>query len=515
MKESITVRCPVCGQWVEIPYLNAINRMAVGTVETFSKSQEVFAGIKNKKIKKVAEGISGYVTIASGIPLLKGAYDAMLCSPYEGTCPKCGYEFSYDDDSEDQSEEYDKFEADLIEKENRENLSFLLVERAKDIDPDNDEEMLDFIEDINSRLNVEQDNSLRAKLYGASAYIHWLLGKDDKVIDLVSMATNEANSDSDICSAVAESFVYLNQIRIESGDEDISKELYAGLPYLLNYKEQDKWQIVSEYEYNDAFQKSKVAYLDHFLAIPPTERRVIVFSHEFNKFPEQFFVLPLDVMPKGLKIYRNEPPQENEIYIMHPYKPYVYFRAKDYAIGLFRDKIDEFKRIMVSLGAKKVSFSDVRESLNEDKENTNISASAKASVAGKGSGNLSIEHRRALEQERGLYDEIAEDGEYRKTDIYPSLPDNLVWYPRDDEWQTEVDLRLKGHTEKKTWTISLNTNEVINKKKQTDIKAGLKVLVGSGEAECSIDEEIFSSIKQQHSWKCTVEFYPLSEYTKK
>lgn len=517
MKDTIIVQCPACGQWLEIPHLNALERMVFGTIENVGKVQDVIDdSVSNHKLKNLAKKVIGYLHVASGIPLLKGAANAALDSVYHCQCENCGYELSFDDDSHDQREEHKKYLAQLEESERNSNLSILLIEHSADIDINNESEMKTYISDITRRLNIEQDKSLRSKLYSVLALMHWFMEEDDDiVIDLTQKSCNEAEAEEDVEMAVMQSFYYLNKIIIESGEENISQELYRSFPYLLKYQVSDAWCPLADKEYENAFLESKNAYVEHFLALPPIERRFLVFSDKFEVFPKQFFVLPMDMIPKNLDLRGNDGiPKENELYMIHPYKPNTYILAKEYAIGLFRDKVGEFKDIMIRLGAKSLSFSDIQETETNETQHKKHSAEANGKLIGKGELEIGGSIDSTEEQQRKLYNEIAEEGEYALTQFYPSLPDDLVWYPHEERWKKEVQHRLDGKTIKANYTISLNSTESVSKSKQAEIAIGFKAMVGESNVKYSLNEETFNSFRLLHSWKCSVEFYPLSEYQK-
>ncbi len=423
------------------------------------------------------------------------------------TCPECGKEFEVDDiEFSDEivsaAEEADAMSNDIA-------YSYA-VRQFDDIDLNStsDEEIeayIEMFEDTLSNYNFKPE--YRSKLLDMLSLLNWVINREDKAFEYVNESINEGGNE---INSVMLACYYASQSELDVFDD--ARQLYNCLYGLSLFRQCPNGYLLAQDVYKDAFENCTKKYVEHFLDIPVTERKFIVFSEEFNVFPDNFYVLPLNMVHQSGILIDGEP-QENELYLCHPYKPNKYFRARDYAIGLFRDKVLEFKNIMVSLGAKTLSFSDVQESESNMHAQSTHNANFNGNIMGKGSLNASIDHTTTEEQQRRLYDEIAEDGEYCLVS-YPSLPDDLVWYPHDEKWQIEVKHRLDGRTIRANYTISLNSSESISKSKQAKIKADLDTLIGNASGEYSFNEEVFQSLNLLHKWKCSVEFYPLSDYKK-
>ena len=54
----------------------------------------------------------------------------------------------------------------------------------------------------------------------------------------------------------------------------------------------------------------------------------------------------------------------------------------------------------------------------------------------------------------------------------------------------------------------------MSQKKQVKINTDLKLLVGEGNANVGYESNISNDLEMLHTWKCHVEFYPLSMYSK-
>lgn len=507
MKDSIIVKCPDCGQWVEIPYKGGAKRFIEGFGSAYDSADKIAKkwGLNSKwrkAVATVASAMSGF----TGHALIKGTIDGTFGDAYSGLCPECGHEFSIEDDKLDERDKYDY--------ETNDNSQFFILKNRfndDDITPDSIESVNEYIENIESYIPLEEDAVHRSDLYDILSLMYWWKDDISSAIDYVYLACEEEVG-KNILSPLLQAY-YMSQLTWEDKSMQ-AKYHYQNLVPLLNYKRTEGY-LLPFHEYEEAFETCKESYVNNFLSIPPEQRRFLVFSDKFDVFPEQFFVLPIDMIPRNLDIRGNYGViRENELYIIHPYKPNTYFLVRDYAIGLFRDKVLEFKDIMLSLGAKTLSFSDIQESERNSKRQKSRSVEAGGSLDGKGSIQGNIDDNTTEEQQRKLYDEMKDDGEYALTPSYPALPNRLVWYPHEEKWQMEVKHRLDGRTIKAKYTLSLNSSETISKSKQADIKAGLEALIGEININSSFNEDTFNSMSLLHSWKCSVEFYPLSEYNK-
>ena len=511
MKESITVRCPECGQWVRIPYTGAGDR----ALESFGRAYEIGENFAkgmglSSKMQKALGAITSFAGGATGVTYAKAAFDGAFGDAYNGSCPNCGHEFSYDNDSFDEIDEYNEFLEELEQEEREDSLSYMLISRFHDDDiiPENTEAIDEYIKNLEIAVESEEDAKLRSDLYDILSLMYYWKGENEIALEYSDKACAEPLKENEFSPLLRAYYIS----KLDYIEEEQVKIHYDNLSDIIRYKILDDGYLLSKDAYREAFERSKQIYVDGFLSIPPAERRFIVLSDKFDTFSDNFYVLPFDKLPKGLLI--DGDPEENELYIRHPYKANKYILAKNYAISIFRDKAYEFKDIMVKLGAKEFFFTDTSESINSSESSKHFEAGANVSIAGKGGGSINGDYNTMEREQRKAFNQIKEHTKYNLTVIYPYVPEDTVWYPHEEKWQREVEDRLDGRTSVGDYVITLNESVSVSQKKQLKINADLKMLAGEGNANFGYESNIAKDLEMLHTWKCHVEFYPISMYSK-
>lgn len=101
MKDSIIQRCPKCGKWCIAYRKNAAERFwgdTVGGADTLGELGDKYLGKPGKLVGKVWGGYSG---------AWSGVFNAIVGDRYQFTCPRCGCNWSTNDDTEDETNAYD------------------------------------------------------------------------------------------------------------------------------------------------------------------------------------------------------------------------------------------------------------------------------------------------------------------------------------------------------------------------------------------------------------------------
>lgn len=507
MKESIILQCPKCGRWYKVPYQGAFDRGTQKMGESAANAALVAGSIAEafgagKKTKKAIESATSFLAGATYIPLLKAGAEAFFGSPYQCTC-ECGCELSAESDEEDKSEEFEEY---------LESISPVNIVKNKyiDIDHTNKNSIHEFINEVEDILQeVDNDDDICTIRHFEGAAFWSLKDYKSTLKCLNYVKSADDGVDEEFTDGI---LAFEALVKGELGlDDQIEYNAYSLLPALVKYSQSKT--IIKDAIYQESIRKHTNRYVETFLeSIPAKDRRFIVFSNDFNRFPRDFYVLPLNNLPQGLLIEGDV--EENLLYIKHPYKPNTYIRSDNYVLELFRDKVYEFKKIMVRLGAKEFSFTDTQ-SFGRDKENhTERSASGK--VAGD-SANVSakFDYERGERENLKLYNEVSETIKYNRISEYPCVPEKVVWYNHEENWQEEVANRLRGATNEADYTITLNSSELVSANKRHNLDVALNWLKVGGELNYGDKVESTLNIESCHTWKCHVEFYPLDEYQTK
>lgn len=286
---------------------------------------------------------------------------------------------------------------------------------------------------------------------------------------------------------------------------------YSILTELVNYK-QNSYLFKEEY-CKEVFNQTIEKYTDNFTSIPPENRKFIILSESFDVLPNDVYVLPLHHLPKDITIMGD--PEDSALYIRHPYNPNKYILAERYSIEIFRDKIEEFQNIMASVGAKHIDYIDTYNS----EQKTNTAANKKGSAQAKGMKRgieVKGESQNELDEQFAFLDSVQENCNYKLTKRYPQLPavDKLFWYPHESKWQTLIEQRFVDMLDTLTFEVSVSREETIAEHTRKKIEVAMNLVLGNVNAEGEIQKDWKFEKKSCRTWKCKVEFYPLSDYTK-
>lgn len=297
-------------------------------------------------------------------------------------------------------------------------------------------------------------------------------------------------------------------IKAEMGEE----APYTILKELVNYKKNR--YLISEEIYNEAFEKTICKYAESFTNISPENRRFIILSESFDVLPEGVYVLPMHHLPKDISIMGD--PEDSALYIRHPYNPNKYILAERYSIEIFRDKIEEFQNIMVSVGAKHIDYIDIYS--NQQKTNAKNEKKGSAQIKGMKKGvEVKGESHDESDEQFAFLDEVQENCNYKLSKKYPQLPaaNRLFWYPHETKWQTLIEQRLfEDRIDDLTFEISVSREETIAENTKKKLEIAMNLVLGNINAEGEVQKEWKYEKKSCHTWKCKVEFYPLSDYPK-
>lgn len=285
----------------------------------------------------------------------------------------------------------------------------------------------------------------------------------------------------------------------------------------LNYYKSDQHSTYPKTVLKEQFDEMVDILSANFLETMPLERRRYIMFGDYDKvidFPQQFCLLPFNKIPQGIEIDGVVEPYV--LYIRHPYNPNKYFLASEYDLLLFRDKVDEFDRIMTYLGAKHFSYSDTVEHSSNISSKKNIDANVEGGK--KNIGKVSA-HYGQEDEDASFYSmlnkyEKREDNAINP-DLYPSVPDDTFWFEHEKRWKDEVDVRLKGLRNTLTFTISLEKSYQVSSRAKKELQAEFENLIVSVKGDGCVEKLFEEKQTSNHVWNCTVEFYPLAEYNKK
>ena len=221
-------------------------------------------------------------------------------------------------------------------------------------------------------------------------------------------------------------------------------------------------------------------------------------------------------------------PIPNELYIGHPFKPELYVPYENSEDIFFVDKIHELCYLLECLGAEEISITSIKGRNVTEVGNIDSIMSGNVDVGLIAyDGNLSKSGKSERASTNNIQRTITQKFDPIKK---PFVPDDLVWYPEQSQWQRLVKSRQNGNLLEYNEFVSSADTKFISNTERTNIKASAEYLWAKvdGNVEANSEEQFKESIETQ--WKVEVKFRsiklfddnlpnqvaqtPTSEYTK-
>lgn len=298
-------------------------------------------------------------------------------------------------------------------------------------------------------------------------------------------------------------------------DCGVSRESVKWYSFILNNKIDGLKYVKNEdiREIEQEFSQSYNQLMEDFSSIPVQQRKYLFVAEEvLHTDLNGMIVIQQDSLPKNIKFPLSHP-HLNEIYTCHPIKHNSYIPLKDYKDALFLDKLREFKYLMDGLGAKKIevtnNFRTVDTSQQKTKTNVDVKASYKRIGANMGYEKQDNRGHLLDEEINFLFNQELSP---RKM---PYIPDGLVWYHTDINWQRIVQQRMNGSLMKHRELVSSKKIESLSTQEIEKVNVELGVLL----AKVNVDynEEILNNTmsEKHYSLELIVEFEDIDVLKKK
>lgn len=311
-----------------------------------------------------------------------------------------------------------------------------------------------------------------------------------------SYDTNEWEYDLDLTSLLA-------NVYEENGDNLNAIKWFS---YTL-----DSDKINLENEEDEQVKRAEVSLLksyekfkEDFTTIPVQKRKYIFITDQLlHTEMDSLVVLKNDDLPKNIHFPLTHP-HLNEVYTCHPISVNSYIPLKDFKDALFLDKLREFKFLMDGLGAKKIEIVNRNSTIDTTEQKTKTDVAVKASYKGIGAdvnyGKLNEEDHQ-LEQELNFL--FNQELSPRKM---PYVPEGVVWYQTDINWQRLVQQRMNGSLISHRELISSKKIENLSSHELNKVNVALGILFAKVSVDYQKDTYIKSTSEKHYSLELKVEF---------
>lgn len=540
MAKTIIQKCPECGKWCETHAKNPFEKI----VDTMKEG----VTIGGRYLGNVGELVGAGASVPLGF--LKGI-GSLIGNKYRFKC-QCGAEWGTNDEKDDKRDLYD-MEREVGEllgvfgetcQKGKSELEAYAHKVQSLLDDDRNSNVTRiYLRDILAATYSELDDKKNAmvsineslKLSGECAHdfqeklggLENVFGSEGRMkivndifLSSVSLLGDKENAVVTINESQKTFGVHPLSLAIKGyamGEGRNSIDALAAMRLLMNYKRASvngKYCLYTESQFHDRFVEIQNKYASGFLSMPADQRRFLYLidgnlDDKLSSLPETIMLLPLLQLPTEMEMIGS--PQDNVLYICHPYKANCYIPADEYQLELLRDELHEFCHIMECLGAKQISLSDSHTKRGD--ESRDKSTRIEGGVGYKGysvGGGYEKQTRDSFDSM--IQHELSERHEFLcPKDYSPYVPQDIVWYSHRQEWQRKVQSRLEGRLITDKYTIATSQSETISRSKKLAIEAEVKALGASLNLRYEGTSDFSISQSESYSQQVEVEFWPLKK----
>lgn len=271
----------------------------------------------------------------------------------------------------------------------------------------------------------------------------------------------------------------------------------------MNHTEKSK----IDHRLRNELKNKALSFADSFLSMPSKKRQFLVIDNSLSYLESNVMIVLPQELPEEIHFPIGHP-QEHVLYIKHPFIDDYYIPYETSEFELFKDKMDELRRVLQTMGATHITISDIKslENSKNRKSHTNIDTNINAKINSlKGNADSS----RDESSYESLLNEYGTESTYMPTKK-PYIPDGLVWYPNESSWQRLFEERKDGLAHYKL-TISSKSSTSLTRMQEQKLKTDFKTLILHIDA--SLEHEATETFEQNASatWELEIDFAPLEQ----
>lgn len=287
------------------------------------------------------------------------------------------------------------------------------------------------------------------------------------------------------------------------------EEKYIGLQRLRQAIDcEGEFDWADERIANQTFEDLVRSVVDNFMSIDANKRLFLVIDSNMSYLTsDNFVVLPRQHAQKTL-CFPLHHPQEHELYICHPYNHNLYIPFESCEFELFKDKMDELRLVLQAMGATSIKIYDANDS--ETHKNSKRKTGGDGSFDAKiNKANGSLKHEKESDELEKLRREYETESVFEPQRM-PYIPDNLVWYPHQTDWQRLFEQR-KGGLKRHRISLSIEKDIKVSEQKRLALKADFQALILKMNVGVNVDTDSMFETKTSSVWTLDVEFASLEE----
>lgn len=297
--------------------------------------------------------------------------------------------------------------------------------------------------------------------------------------------------------------------------------VYEYLGYYYNARDSIVLALHQDYEYTDELKKqlSKIEYTDlkdvwnDYINMVDYNDRKFVMVIDDSKIGgcivDNICTFRMSNYPSCMKFPMGHP-VSNQLYIGHPYKSYLYVPYEESEDLFFKDKVDELCYLLQCLGAEEISITSIKGKTVNELSNSamNISGSLDYKLmSAEGSG-------KSISTHKGDYTSNHERTLTMKLDPMrkPYLPEGLVWYGEQPQWQRLVESRVNGNMLTYNEFVSSSQTKFTNQTEMNEIKLEAEYLWVEANVAAKQNSKTQFKTSEETQWKVEVKFRSMRDF---
>ena len=220
-------------------------------------------------------------------------------------------------------------------------------------------------------------------------------------------------------------------------------------------------------------------------------------------------VFRIDNIPNSIKFPVGHP-VAGTIYIGNPFVPNMYIPYDGYEFEFFLSKVNEYCRLLQCLGATEITIKTIKgRSASDSKEQiSNINGSVGVKVfSASGEKNETQNYHNDRTASAGI-----EYYQRFNPNIKPFVPEGLIWYKEQSDWQSQVQQRLMGNMLEFSQRISTKETTFVSSSEVLDIKAQAEFLWSKANINYNEKSKTEFKSSEETEWIVSVKFKSLDEF---
>ncbi len=296
-------------------------------------------------------------------------------------------------------------------------------------------------------------------------------------------------------SAILECEKIQSQIDVLSGKSYESIYRISALKSNKEFESDKNLKIIYE-DHVDFFKR-------HFTNIPLEKRKVLLYTKTIPGFiPNCSVIITPDLIPNV--DFTPTHPRINQTYVCHPYRKNYYLPSDTYSDVLIDERVNELFSILRSLGAKRIRYiSDIKSyQLEKSKQSTGVKVGVDIQ------NEININQEVNYKKENSIEEVSLSNSNYElvySPDKKPFLPENLVWFPYEPEWNRIANDRIKGNLLSIKTHIKREKSDIVSSQEQLQINSEFKALNVPASYSVSVSKKTSEYQKEEHSTDILIE----------